>query len=114
MQLNYVVYLNDILASLEEIDIYIKDINSFTDYSADKKTIRAVERNLEIIGEAVKKLPESLREEYTKTEWRKIAGLRDMLIHGYSEIDDAIIWEIVQNKLPNLRNTVTQILHDKE
>lgn len=110
MQRNYVVYLQDILNSIEEIELYTKDLISPKDYSNDQKTVRAVERNLEIIGEAVKKLPDSIRINYPNTEWHKIAGLRDMLIHGYSEIDNEIIWEVVKNKIPSLKINISQIL----
>jgi uncharacterized protein with HEPN domain len=64
--------------------------------------IDAVIRNLEIIGEATKMIPESIRVRYPSVEWKKIAGLRDILAHHYFEVDLDIIWDIVQNKLPGL------------
>jgi len=110
MPLNYVIYLTDIIASIQEIQIYTDKVHSFDEYSKDRKTCRAVERNLEIIGEAVKKIPNTTKAAHPEIEWRKFAGLRDMLIHGYSEIDDEIIWEVVNEKIPNLLSTVTKIL----
>src|SRR5437868_14942419 len=68
----------------------------------DSMRIDAVIRNLEIIGEAAKMIPESIRVEYPNVEWKKIAGLRDILAHHYFEVDLDIVWDIVQNKLPEL------------
>ena len=59
-------------------------------------------RNLEVIGEAAKMIPEAIRVEYPNIEWKKIAGLRDILAHHYFEVDLDIVWDIVQNKLPEL------------
>ena len=66
----------------------------------DEKTVDAVVRNLEIIGEAVKNITEEIRKEYNDIEWRKIAGLRDILIHHYFGINLPIIWDIVTRKIP--------------
>ncbi|MBM4324677.1 MAG: DUF86 domain-containing protein [Deltaproteobacteria bacterium] len=70
----------------------------------------AVVRNLEIIGEAIKKLPEDIRLKYPEVEWKKIAGLRDILIHEYFGVDHEIIWDIIQNKLPLLKEQIRQML----
>ncbi len=59
-------------------------------------------RNLEVIGEAVKKIPEEIRTQYPAVEWKKIGGVRDILIHEYFGIDVEIVWDIIQNKLPIL------------
>ncbi len=63
-------------------------------------------RNLAIIGEAVKKLPPTLLERGPDIEWRKIAGLRDVLVHAYASVDLGIVWDVVQNKLPGLRRAI--------
>ena len=69
----------------------------------------AVVRNLEVIGEAVKQLPDELTQQQFHVEWRKIAGLRDILIHHYFGIDVGIIWDVVQNKLPDLERQIRTI-----
>lgn len=67
---------------------------------------------LEIIGEATKNFPDEIRQQYPETEWKKIAGLSDILIHRYFGVDLKIIWDIVQNKLPPLAVQIQKILAD--
>ena len=67
-------------------------------------------RNLEIIGEAVKQLPDAVRAQEPGIEWQKIAGLRDILIHAYSRVDLDIIWDVVANKLPEFEARVRTLL----
>jgi uncharacterized protein with HEPN domain len=70
-------------------------------------------RNLEVIGEAAKNIPEEVRANSPTIEWKKIAGLRDILIHEYFGIDGEIVWDIVQNKLPSLEITVARLLSER-
>lgn len=76
----------------------------------DERTLDAVIRNLEVIGEAVKLIPAEVREEHEQINWNKIAGLRDILIHRYFGIDVEIIWDVVQNKIPPLEKHVRDAL----
>ena len=78
--------------------------------AADQLRLDAVVRNLEVIGEAVKQLPEELTQQQSHVEWRKIGGLRDILIHHYFGIDVGIIWDVVQNKLPDFERQIRTIL----
>ena len=96
------------LDSIKKIEIYTKDI-LYKDFSKNSMTADAVIRNLEIIGEAVKKLPAEMKKEFPDVEWKKIAGFRDILIHGYFDIDLEIVWDIVENKIPELKNSIKQI-----
>jgi uncharacterized protein with HEPN domain len=112
MQRNVQTYIIDILASIQEIESFIEGIEDIHAYSEDNKTKRAIERNLEIIGEAVKSIPESVRQELPEIEWKKVSGLRDVLIHAYFNIEDEIIWGVVKYKLPQLKYAC-QTIFDK-
>jgi uncharacterized protein with HEPN domain len=79
---------------------------------SDKKTLHAVVRNLEVIGEAVKNVPTEVRDRHPAIPWQRIAGLRDILIHQYFGIDIDIVWDIVRNKLPELQQQVQAILSE--
>ncbi|ADN02283.1 nucleotidyltransferase [Spirochaeta thermophila DSM 6192] len=72
----------------------------------------AVLRNLAVIGEAVKHLPHDLKDRYPQMDWRKIAGLRDIIVHEYFGIDEDILWDVVKNKIPKLLESVEQILSE--
>lgn len=101
MPRDFEVYLEDILQGIGKIRTYIAGMTRES-FAQDSMKIDAVVRNLEIIGEAAKTIPESIRAEYPNVEWKKIAGLRDILAHHYFEVDLDIVWDIVQNKLPTL------------
>jgi len=72
-------------------------------FQGDEKTRDAVLRNLEVIGEAAKRLPADIRIGHSAIDWRRIAGFRDIIAHAYFGIDPAILWDIVSNKVPELR-----------
>jgi len=71
---------------------------------------RAFSRSLEIIGEAVKKLPDDLRVKYPQIDWKDIAGMRDILIHDYFGVDYELVWDVVKNEIPTLRFQIEQII----
>ncbi len=95
------LFLDDILDACRKIRRYTVNLTP-EQFRSDDKTIDAVVRNLEVIGEAAKKLPDEFRDQIRDVEWHRIAGLRDILIHEYFGIDVEIIWDIVQNKVPAL------------
>jgi uncharacterized protein with HEPN domain len=105
------VYLEDILEATRKITVYTGSLSKVA-FLEDEKTLDAVVRNLEVIGEAVKKLPEDLRAQHSAVEWKKIAGLRDILIHEYFGLDAEIVWDIVQNKVPALDREVRTMLNE--
>jgi len=111
MPRDFRVYLEDILDATRKITVYTGSLSKAA-FLEDEKTLDAVVRNLEVIGEAVKKLPENLRAKHSAVEWKKIAGLRDILIHEYFGLDAEIVWDIVQNKVPALDREVRTMLNE--
>jgi uncharacterized protein with HEPN domain len=109
MSRDYRVYLEDILEAIGRIQSYMAGF-SYDSFRVDPKTVDAVVRNLEIIGEAVKHVPEGIRIKHLDVDWKKIAGLRDILIHDYFGIDLELIWDVLQNKLTPLATAVSRIL----
>jgi uncharacterized protein with HEPN domain len=105
------MYLDDILASIRKIERYSANLSRAA-FFEDERTVDAVIRNLQIMGEAVKNIPDELRQTYRQVEWRKIAGLRDILSHAYFAVDDDIIWDVLQTKLGDVKTCVMQIQAD--
>lgn len=108
-------YLEDMLHSIEKIDIYINDIQGSKEVFEKSTQVQdAVVRRLEIIGEATKRLHEDFKEEYDQIPWRLMSGLRDVLIHEYDQIDLKQIWEVIQKDLPLLKNQLQEIVLKKD
>ncbi len=102
------VYIDDIKDALKRIEEYTKGI-TFASFEKNQMLVDAVIRNLAIIGEAVKNLPQDVKKEFPAIEWKRIAGLRDILVHAYFGINKKIVWDIVEHKVPELK----QLLKDK-
>jgi uncharacterized protein with HEPN domain len=102
------VYLISIIESIDSITEYTR--NGRTEFVRTKMIQDAVMRNLEIIGEATKKISQDLRDKHDDIPWRKMAGLRDVLIHDYLGVDLKMVWNIVQNELPNLKNKIKTLI----
>lgn len=109
---DHLVFIRDILECINKIEKYSQNI-SLADFQENELIQDGVVRNLEIIGEAVKKLPDNIKDSYSNIEWRKISGLRDILIHEYFGIDTEIIWDIITKKIPDLKITVQKIINDE-
>ncbi len=100
--------LEDILESCEKILNYTEDL-SFDEFTNDSKTIDAVIRNFEIIGEASNRLPDDFKEKNVTVDWHKIRGFRNRIVHDYFGIDFSIVWEIIQNFLIDLIEKIKSI-----
>ena len=98
-------YIFDIRDSINDIRSFVLNMN-YEDFEADRKTVNAVIRSLEIIGEAAKKIPTEIRVQYSQIPWNEIAGMRDKLIHEYFGVDLEIVWETIQSDLTDLENII--------
>ncbi len=106
---NLKVYLIDIAESIQQIELYLDGINEGDFYEDDEKQ-DAVLRRLEIIGEAVKQIPHSIRDKYQQIPWRNIAGMRDIIIHQYFGVSLNRVWITIQKDLPELKATILTII----
>lgn len=91
--------VEDIIESGNKILLYTKDI-SYDEFIADNKTVDAVVRNFEIIGEAANRLPDDFKDEHPDIDWYKIKGFRNRIVHDYFGIDYSIVWQIKEDYLP--------------
>ena len=102
---DYKLYCSDILASISKIQKYTRGF-TLEKFRNNTLVSDAVIRNLEIIGESAKKLPDAVKSSHPDIEWKKIAGMRDILIHEYFGVDYEIVWDIVKEKLPELKKSL--------
>lgn len=101
---------------LDEIS-YIEDVLSSTDkarFLSDQTLKRSFVRSIEIIGEAARKIPDNFRARHSDIDWKRITGMRDKLIHDYFGVDYTIVWDVAINKLPELKQKITQIVESEE
>ncbi|MEW6063463.1 MAG: DUF86 domain-containing protein [Nanoarchaeota archaeon] len=103
------IFIEHILNSIEKIEEFLEN-KSKEDFFNDEQLHEAVARKLEIVGEATKNITKDFREKHAEIPWRKIAGLRDVLIHEYFGIDLTITWGIIKKDLPNLKEKIKNIL----
>jgi uncharacterized protein with HEPN domain len=105
------LFLTDMLEAVEKIERYTSGL-SFDQFEASDMVVDAVVRNLEIIGEAARYLPPTLRERYTQVEWSRVVGFRNIVIHAYFGVDVEIVWTIATQRLSELNAVLKVMLQD--
>lgn len=108
---NTLDYLDDILDAVDKIEVFTQGM-SYEEFSKDDKTVYAVTRALEVIGEATKRIPRRARESCPSLPWSEMAGMRDKLIHAYFGINKTIIWRTIRDDIPPLRSAMQALRDD--
>ena len=111
MKREIVDYIQDIISAMDKGLNFIKGMKC-DDFIHDDKTIYAVIRTIEIIGEAVKNIPEDVKKEYPLIPWRNIAGMRDKLIHGYFGVNIERVWKTIKEEIPPLKPLFEEMRRD--
>jgi len=101
---------------LDELSFLEKEMTFVTEetFMHDEIRKRACARSLEIIGEAVKQIPDSFRKEYPDVDWKSYAGLRDKLIHHYFGVDYALVWDVITHEFPELKTKIATIIEQNQ
>lgn len=108
---NYTLYLKDILKAMEGIEKFVKGID-FEAFQKNDMLSSAVIRKFEIIGEATKGVPETVRSKYPQIPWKEMAGMRDRLIHLYFGIKYELVWYTIKDVIPRIKPLLNKILED--
>jgi len=109
MKRDYRLFIRDIISAMESIERFVEGM-SLEKLMQDDKTSSAVIRKFEIIGEATKRLPDELKEGYLDIPWKRMAGMRDRLIHAYFGIDYELVWDAIKADIPNIKPKLQRIL----
>ena len=105
--------LHDIIDAINDVESFIDDL-SYDEFVKDRKTLSAVIRSIEVIGEATKNLPDRIKEKYKDLPWNRMAGMRDKLIHGYFGIDTKTLYKSARGDIPQLKTSIQEILRKEE
>jgi uncharacterized protein with HEPN domain len=104
-------FLEDILRYMRYAENFVEGY-SFEEFAEDEKTIIALVKCIEVVGEASKRIPEDVRSKYPTIPWRDMTGIRDRLVHGYFSVDMSIIWKTATEEFPEIKPQIEAILKD--
>ncbi|MEA2054372.1 MAG: DUF86 domain-containing protein [Candidatus Thermoplasmatota archaeon] len=107
------IYLNNISENIDQIENDVEGMLK-EEFLKDKKTQRSVLWGLAIIGEAIKNIPSKMKEKYPEINWKGVIGMRNIIIYRYSTIRMEDIWYLVKNKLPELKQVISELLKERE
>lgn len=107
----YKDYISDIASAVEKVEKFVKGF-TLKDFKKDEKTIFAVTRALEIIGEAVGKIPTSVKKQHKEIPWKHMSGMRNKLIHEYFGVNVKVVWKTVKEDMPVLKNKMSEVLDE--
>ena len=113
MSRDIALYVKDILENMCDAEEFVQGL-SYDQFAADKKTLNAVVRALEIVGEAAKNVPDSVRLRHPAVPWKEMAGMRDKAIHFYFGVDREAVWFAVKERIPTVKPMIEQVLRDLE
>ena len=109
MSREYRLFLDDMLKACDKVMRFTRGL-SLEQFQADEKTFDAVMRDLEIIGEAAKHIPDEMRRQHPGIHWREISGFRDIVAHEYFGLDMEVVWDVITRQVPTLHNQLKRLL----
>ena len=111
MKRDYTLYIKDMLECIEKIEEFVGNM-SYEEFVEDDKTSSAAVRKLEIMGEASKNIPRDIRREYKEIPWSDVAKMRDKIIHFYFGVDYEIVWKVIKERLPVLKQQIENLIKE--
>src|SRR3990172_10965528 len=110
---DYILFLEDILSAIEKIEMYTKGLK-FKKFRENSMAVDAVIRNFEVIGEATKNVPKTVKDKYPDVEWKEAIGFRNVLTHDYFGIDLESVWDTLKNNIPVLKRHIGEVLKSEQ
>ncbi|MCM8820344.1 MAG: DUF86 domain-containing protein [Candidatus Omnitrophica bacterium] len=113
MKRDYKLFVKDIIEAITKIESFVGEM-AFEKFMKDEKTKSAVIREIEVIGEATKNIPEAIRRKCKELPWKEMARMRDKIIHFYFGIDYEIVWDVLKHRLPQIKPVISKLLKKLE